>query len=96
LDFVKEREEKKGELKYQNKNYGFKVMTRQELDILINPLKAINLISDNEFEVEYEEQVNKKEIEQASIAKSKNTSTTHLIETQVEDKKKFTVLTNFL
>jgi modification methylase len=95
LDFVKEREEKKGELKYQNKNYGFKVMTRQELDILINPLKAINSISENEFEVEYEEQVNKKEIEQSSSIKSKNVSTTHLIETQVENKKNFTALTSF-
>jgi len=95
LDFVKEREEKKGELNYRNKNYGFKVMTRQELDILINPLKAINSISANEFEVEYEEQVIKKEIEQSSLTKNKNVSNTHLIETQVENKKSVTALTSF-
>ena len=36
LEFVKNR---KNSLKYKNKNYGFSVMTKQETDILINPLK---------------------------------------------------------
>ena len=47
LEFVKNREEKKGSLKYTNKNYGFKVMTRQELSILFNSLKSITNISSN-------------------------------------------------
>jgi len=62
LEFVKDREEKKGPLKYTNKNYGFKVVTRQELGILINPLIAIKNISSNEFEVEYSEEVTKEKI----------------------------------
>jgi len=93
LEFIKDREEKKGPLKYTNKNYGFKVMTRQEPSILINPLSTIKNISSNEFEVEYSEEIIKEKISQSSNIKSDNEKITHLIETQVENKK--SVLTSF-
>lgn len=96
LEFVKERESKKGPLKYTNKNYGFKVMTKQETEILINPLKSINLVSKNEFEVEYSDNINKQEILSSTFIKNKHQAKTHLIEKQVETKKRFATLTSFL
>lgn len=95
LEFVREREAKKGPLKYINKNYGFKVMTRQEVDILINPLKSINPISENGFEVEYLNDISTKEISQPAPSKSKNVTNKNLVETRVEKKKSFTALTSF-
>ena len=59
LEFVKNRETAKKPLKYKNKNYGFKVMTGQETGVLINRLKSINSVSENEFEVGYSERMKK-------------------------------------
>jgi len=52
LDFVKEREKVKGELKYTNENHNFPIMTRQELGIKIRKLKSINK-KDNVFITKY-------------------------------------------
>lgn len=55
VEFVKERIRTKGELKYRNKVYGFPVMTRQELEILLNELKEVKQIRDNCFKISYSE-----------------------------------------
>ena len=51
-EFVKQREEEKGKLKYYNKKYGFPVMTRQEINIQIPKIKEI-IKKENLFEVEH-------------------------------------------
>ena len=56
LEFVEKRENEKGPLKYTNEPYGFKVMTRQELELLFNDLKNVEKIGDNEFKVGYSEE----------------------------------------
>ena len=53
LAFVKEREETKGKLGYENKTYKFPVMTRQELEITLNKLDSVNKIDATNFEVNY-------------------------------------------
>ncbi len=53
LHFVQEYEETKKELKYKSKHYGFPVMTRQEIEIIINYVRSIIKSNDNEFEVDY-------------------------------------------
>ena len=53
LDFVTERTKTKGELKYENKVYGFPVMTRQELELVFNELQKITKIDDSTYEVTY-------------------------------------------
>ncbi len=52
-EFVKKREQEKGELKYKNKNYGFPVMTRQEINLHIPKIKEVNQAKENLFEVEH-------------------------------------------
>jgi DNA modification methylase len=52
-EFVKQREQEKGELKYSNKNYGFPVMTRQEVNIHIPKIKKVNKRRKGLFEVEH-------------------------------------------
>ncbi|MFO8016063.1 MAG: site-specific DNA-methyltransferase [Candidatus Woesearchaeota archaeon] len=59
LKFVKKREEEKCPLKYTNKYYGFKVMTRQELNLLFNDLKNVEKNGDNEFKVTYSQEPQK-------------------------------------
>lgn len=59
LNFVKKREEEKGPLKYTNKNYGFKVMTRQEKKLLFNDLLSVEQTSELNFEVKYSERPQK-------------------------------------
>jgi len=59
LFFVKEREEKKGPLKYANKHYGFKVMTRQEQYLLFNDILSVEQSGENEFEVKYSDEPQK-------------------------------------
>jgi DNA modification methylase len=53
LDFVKHYRPSGGALKYTNRIYRFPVMTRQEVDIFINPLNAIEKVGKDEFEVSY-------------------------------------------
>ncbi len=53
IEFVKERTETKGELKYTNKMYGFPVMTRQETEIFFSKLKEIKETGNHLFEVYY-------------------------------------------
>ncbi|MHA1303831.1 MAG: DNA-methyltransferase [Candidatus Heimdallarchaeaceae archaeon] len=52
-DFIEQRVKKQGELKYTNKYYGFPVMTKQEIELYINKLKAIRCINKQTFECEY-------------------------------------------
>ena len=53
LEFVKERKEKKGEMKYKNEHHVFPVMTRQEVSIMINKLEDCKVAQDNVFEIQY-------------------------------------------
>jgi DNA modification methylase len=43
----------KSGFKYRNAHYKFPVKTRQEIEILLNPLKAIKTMAQNSFEVTY-------------------------------------------
>ncbi|MCL5018147.1 MAG: site-specific DNA-methyltransferase [Candidatus Pacearchaeota archaeon] len=52
-EFVKQREQEKGKLKYYNKNHEFPVMTRQEININIPRIKEIKIINGDLFEVEH-------------------------------------------
>jgi DNA modification methylase len=72
LEFVKKREEEKGPLKYTNKPYGFKVMTRQELNLFFNDIKEVQKIKDNEFRVIYSEEPQKDIFNNNSSKASKN------------------------
>ena len=60
LDFVKARFEEKGAFKYKNKHYQFPVMTKQEIDLLINELSTVQNIEGNIFEVHYSSEPRKK------------------------------------
>jgi DNA modification methylase len=53
LDFVKHYRSASAGLKYTNRVYRFPVMTRQEIDLFINPLKAIKKVGKDKFEVSY-------------------------------------------
>jgi DNA modification methylase len=53
LDYVQHHRPIKGGFKYRNQSYQFPVMTRQETDIVINPLTAIKPTTDTGFEVYY-------------------------------------------
>lgn len=53
LHFVEERSNNKGGFKYLNKHYGFPVITRQEKELLINPLVNVKEVGDNHFQVIY-------------------------------------------
>jgi modification methylase len=53
LKFVQERTEVKGKLKYSSKNYGFPVMTGQEVEITFDQLRWLE-VKDNTIEAEYE------------------------------------------
>lgn len=53
LDFVDERTKTNGKLKYRSKEYGFPVMTKQEVEINFHYLGKIKQIKDNCFEVTY-------------------------------------------
>jgi len=53
LDFVQQRSEEKGRLIYINRYYQFPVMTRQEIDLFINPLKNVKQTDKNTLEVAY-------------------------------------------
>ena len=53
FEFVKDRIQKSGKLKYTNRYYGFPVVTSQEQFILLNDLIEVQANSDNLFEVVY-------------------------------------------
>ncbi|MGB0930434.1 MAG: DNA-methyltransferase [Chitinophagales bacterium] len=55
LAFVHQRQLLKGEkaFKYESVNYGFRVITRQEVKILFEELKAVKNVGNMEFEAEY-------------------------------------------
>ncbi len=57
--FVKHREKEKGPLKYKSVKYEFPVVTRQETNILIPVIEKISKTNENEFEVEYSEEIPK-------------------------------------
>lgn len=52
-DFVEQSRGLRGRLKYTNQHYQFPVMTRQEMDIFINPLSAIEKAGSDNFRVIY-------------------------------------------
>ncbi len=52
-DFIEERYRKKGKFKYMNKNYLFPVMTKQETDLSINYLKAVQQTDESTFKITY-------------------------------------------
>jgi len=56
LMFVTEREKTKGPLKYTNKFHKFPVMTRQEVELTLKKLDAVNKINGQEFEVSYKDE----------------------------------------
>ena len=53
LRFVEQRSEDKDKLKYINRKYQFPVMTRQEIELFINPLESVKQIDTNTMEVAY-------------------------------------------
>jgi len=53
LEFVEEYKNKKGGFKHLNNPYGFPVVTRQEIDLLLNPLKSVKIKDSTNFELEY-------------------------------------------
>jgi DNA modification methylase len=53
LAFVKERTDSGYDFKYTSRHYGFPVMTRQEIELMFNPLLQITVTGDNEYRVDY-------------------------------------------
>lgn len=53
VDFVKEREEQKGELKHQSLKYGFSVVTSQEKNLEFPIITKIQKVDEYKFSVEY-------------------------------------------
>jgi DNA modification methylase len=53
LGYLDANIDSQGGFNYKNANYGFPVKTRQETEILLNPLKTIETIGKNFFEVTY-------------------------------------------
>ncbi len=55
FEFVENRIQASGPLKYTNRYYGYPVVTSQEQSILLNGLKEVQEVGDNVFEVTYSE-----------------------------------------
>ncbi|CAB1056703.1 modification methylase [Olavius sp. associated proteobacterium Delta 1] len=53
LAYVESRSADKGKFKYTNRNYKFPIMTRQEVELFINPLESVKQAGENTLEVEY-------------------------------------------
>ena len=53
LQFVEDYFETKGGFKYLNNSYGFPVVTRQEIDLFINPLQSVKIKDATSFEIAY-------------------------------------------
>lgn len=56
LDFVAQRLAAGGALKYTNRHYGFAVMTRQEQELLLNPLEAMDASHPSRLAIRYGQQ----------------------------------------
>jgi DNA modification methylase len=56
LEFVEERTNSGYTFKYKNKPYGFPVMTRQELDLFINPLVGLEKSGEDRYTVTYQDE----------------------------------------
>ena len=52
-DFVELRTSQGKEMKYINNHYSFPVITKQEQALFLNPLKDINKVNDNQYEIYY-------------------------------------------
>ena len=52
-EFIRIRFEKNGKYKYQNRPYGFPVVTNQETSLLINSLASTEAVSNKRFEISY-------------------------------------------
>ena len=57
VDYVRQSKSQPGKFKYTNRHYRFAVMTRQEVDIFINPLIAVEKDGSNGFKVSYSDEV---------------------------------------
>ena len=66
FEFVKNRAENSGALKYTNKYYDFPVVTRQEQFILFNDLQEVQTCGDNNFEIKYSDKPQTLNFEQIS------------------------------
>jgi DNA modification methylase len=53
LAYIKSRSDDQSKFKHTNRHYKFPVMTRQEVDLFINPLESIKQTGKNAMEVEY-------------------------------------------
>ena len=53
FEFVENRIQSSGPLKYTNKHYGCPVVTSQEQSVLLNDLKSVQALGDSVFEVVY-------------------------------------------
>ena len=53
LQFVQKRLAEKGNLKYINRHYQFPIMTRQEVELFINPLESVKQTDTNTLQVAY-------------------------------------------
>jgi DNA modification methylase len=53
LVYLESRSNDKGKFKYINRHYKFPVMTRQEVELFINPLECVKQTDQNTLEVEY-------------------------------------------
>ena len=54
LEFITNRTASGRSLKYKNENYGFPVMTKQEVGILINDVREIRMLSNHQIELLYD------------------------------------------
>ncbi len=54
LEFVRERTASGRTLKYRNENYGFPVMTKQEVGILFNDVREMRMFANGEIELIYD------------------------------------------
>lgn len=60
LEFVTKRVASGRSLKYKNENYGFPVMTKQEVGILINDVREFRMLSNQQIELLYDPNPQKK------------------------------------
>jgi len=57
VDYVKQNQDHRGKFNYTNQHHRFAVKTRQEMDMCINSLCAIQKTADNRFEVIYSTEI---------------------------------------
>ena len=77
FEFVKNRIQNSGSLKYTNKHYGCPVVTSQEQLILLNDLRAVQACRDNLFEVIYSAKPRAWNYEQTSESLVRNKTKHH-------------------